>query len=144
MRSIDVQKVDRPVGEFVYRLSERSCAQLGKTRVAPVVFRHLDADFRIEVAHMNVAAPCIDAIALRGNAVVGRRLAETEIRLAFPNSELDENLRPEFAHEVIGKGQMHAPVVAEIPLDVRSGVGRLVELRKVVIRVICGFVSAEW
>ena len=110
MRSIDVQKVDRPVGEFVYRLSEGCCAQLGKTRVAPVVFRHLDADFRIEVAHMNVAAPCIDAIALRGNAVVRCRLAETEIRLAFPNSELDENLRPEFAHEVIGEWQMHAPV----------------------------------
>src|SRR4029453_5904130 len=144
MRSIDVQKVDRPVGEFVYCLSEGCCAQLGKTRVAPVVFCHLGSDFRIEVAHMNVAAPCIDAIALRGNAMFGCRLKETEKRIAFPNSELDENLRPEFAHEVIPEWQMHAPVVAEIPLDVRSGVGRLVELRKVVIRIICGFVSADW
>ena len=143
MRAIDVQKVDRPVGKLVYRLSESCCEQLRKTRVAPVVFRHLDADFRIEVAHMNVAAPCIDAIALRGNAMVGCRLTETEIRLTFPNSELDENLRPEFAHEVIGEWQMHAPVVAEIPLDVRSGVGRFVELRKVVVRVICGLVSAD-
>ena len=144
MRSINVQKIDRPVGEFVDRLSEGCCAQLGKTRVAPVVFRQLDADFRVEVAHMNIAAPCIDAIALCRNAMVGCRLAETEIRLAFPNSELDENLRPEFAHEVIGEWQMHAPVVAEIPLDVRSGVGRLVELRKIVIRAICVSVFADW
>src|SRR5690349_23384034 len=113
MRSIDVQKVDRSVGEFVYRLSEGSRAQLGKTRVASIVFRHFDADFWVQVAHMNVAAPCIDAIAPRANAMVRCRLTETEIRLAFPNSELDENLRPEFAHDVVGKWQMHTPVVAE-------------------------------
>ena len=53
MRSIDVQKVDRSVGEFVHRLSEGCCAQLGKTREAPVVFRHLDPEIRIEVAEYN-------------------------------------------------------------------------------------------
>ena len=109
---IEVEQIDRAVGEVGRRLVERLLEEAREAAVERIV---VDAqvleDLRRVRARVLVAFPGVDGVAAGLQAERLHGLAKGAVRIAFPGSELDEEPRPQRSDGEEGKGNVFVPAV---------------------------------
>ena len=109
MQAVDVQQIDRAVGEIGQRLVESHAHQLRKAAVRRVVCGQRLEDFIAVETGVLVALPGIHRVAFGFQPAAHHRLAEAEIRRAVVAAQFDQDPRAPFLDRPERERQMAGP-----------------------------------
>ena len=110
MQAVDMQKIQRAIGELAQRFIEGHLQQTRETAVARVVLlAQLGQHFFTVEAGVLVALPGIHRVAAGRQAVAQHGLAEGQVGVALVRTQLDQLAWLEQAHQAEGEGNVTLP-----------------------------------